>query len=125
MKYDNEFVISEVNADIKYYYESKNGDYIVMSTDKRRVGTHISTKAVGKTERQDITLEYKYPEGSAAERAALHRGKEEDDMKPQVLQFDVSLTSGEKIGDDLVFEVTTKTTENTRGTCDHRSYTVF
>lgn len=114
LKYDNEFVISEVNADIKYYYESKNGDYIVMSTDKRRVGTHISTKAVGKNERQDITLEYKYPEGSAAERAALHRGKEEDDMKPQVLQFDVSLTSGEKIGDDLVFEVTTKTTENTR-----------
>ena len=27
LKYDNEFVISEVNADIKYYYETEKGKF--------------------------------------------------------------------------------------------------
>ena len=27
LKYDNEFVIAEVNADIKYYYETKGGKF--------------------------------------------------------------------------------------------------
>ena len=37
----------------------------------RGIGNYISTKKVGKDEREDITHLYKYPEGSANERKAF------------------------------------------------------
>lgn len=100
--YDNEFVISEVNADIKYHFEKSDGSFQVMSSDQRKVGKHISTKAVGHMSREDITGHYKYPEGSHAERAALGTSKEEED---RAVVFAAKLTGGGKLGEDLVFEV--------------------
>lgn len=74
MPYDNEFVIAEVNSDIKYHQRQKNGEFKVMFSDTSKVGKKISTKAVGSTQREDITLHYKYAEGSVEERAALTGG---------------------------------------------------
>ena len=102
MHFDNEFVISEVNADIKYHFEKSDGSFQVMESDLRRVGKHISTKAVGHMSREDITGHYKYPEGSHAERAALGANKEEED---RAVIFAAKLTGGGKLGEDLIFEV--------------------
>ena len=37
MKYDNEFVISEVNADIKYYYETEKGKFQLAGSNISKV----------------------------------------------------------------------------------------
>jgi len=68
LKYDNLFVISEVNADIQYHVEI-NGKSFVVDSNTTTVGSLIATKKVGQDELEDITLEYKYEEGSLEERA--------------------------------------------------------
>lgn len=40
-----------------------NGELVKFSGSTKSVGRFISTKAVASDERQDITDEYKYPEG--------------------------------------------------------------
>jgi transglutaminase 1 len=39
LKYDNEFVIAEVNADIKYYYEMKKGKFELSGSNISKVST--------------------------------------------------------------------------------------
>jgi len=68
--YDNDFIFAEVNADIEDYQEQDDGTYKLASVRTSYVGKEISTKLVGKLGRHDITSEYKYPEGSAEERAS-------------------------------------------------------
>ena len=75
--YDLDFVIAEVNADRRVIAVPLAGgapDYdraYVASVDTGACGKQISTKAVGRMERHDITHEYKYPEGTAANRASV------------------------------------------------------
>lgn len=117
MKYDNEFVIAEVNADIKYHYRRKaGGDFVVLASDTTTVGKHISTKAVGSSQREDITLHYKYKEGSSSERAALKGGKtSENDNLTKPFKFEANLTSNNTLGSDLMFTVTISSTTTTKG----------
>jgi len=66
LPFDSKFVYAEVNADKVYWLVKKvNGQntYTKISTETRGVGMNLSTKAVGRNMRQDITMEYKYPEG--------------------------------------------------------------
>nr|WVH01984.1 protein-glutamine gamma-glutamyltransferase K-like isoform X3 [Halisarca dujardinii] len=70
MKYDAEFVISEVNADAVYYLYNQGNPKLLM-TKRDTVGKHISTKSILSDVREDITERYKFPEGSMSERAAL------------------------------------------------------
>lgn len=63
LKYDAPFVYAEVNADVVTLVRLKNGKTVKISGNTTEVGHHISTKAVGKDERHDITNLYKYPEG--------------------------------------------------------------
>ncbi|XP_022103026.1 protein-glutamine gamma-glutamyltransferase K-like isoform X2 [Acanthaster planci] len=69
--YDARFVFAEVNGDIVNWQVKNDHEFEVMSIKKSSVGKNISTKAVGSRDRQDLTREYKHPEGSAAERAAV------------------------------------------------------
>ncbi|NWI53095.1 TGM4 glutamyltransferase, partial [Calyptomena viridis] len=76
LPYDSKFVYAEVNADKVYWIVKKvNGKnkYIKAGTETRDIGKNISTKAVGQNKREDITLEYKYPEGSKEERKSMER----------------------------------------------------
>ncbi|NXN95195.1 TGM4 glutamyltransferase, partial [Rhinopomastus cyanomelas] len=76
LPYDGKFVYAEVNADQVYWLVKKvNGKekYFRLSTETRNIGVKISTKAVGKDKREDITLQYKYPEGSEKERQAMEK----------------------------------------------------
>lgn len=63
VKYDVPFVFAEVNADIVTWMVWSDGSKKQLYTDTSSVGQFISTKAVGRNERQDITNQYKYPEG--------------------------------------------------------------
>ncbi|NWU99221.1 TGM4 glutamyltransferase, partial [Upupa epops] len=76
LPYDGKFVYAEVNADQVYWLVKKvNGKekYFRLSTETRSIGVNISTKAVGQDKREDITLQYKYPEGSEKERQAMEK----------------------------------------------------
>ncbi|KAL7853247.1 hypothetical protein AOLI_G00200910 [Acnodon oligacanthus] len=68
VKYDVPFVFAEVNADIVRWMLRPDGSKTKISTDTTSVGQFISTKAVGSDKRLDITNQYKYLEGSRAER---------------------------------------------------------
>ena len=63
VKYDAPFVYAEVNADVVTMVRLKDGRTVKLDGNTTEVGHHISTKAVGKDERHDITNLYKYPEG--------------------------------------------------------------
>lgn len=60
-----------MNADIRYYTVHSNKHTELSDVETNEVGKNISTKAVGSSERHDITDEYKFKEGTTTERAAL------------------------------------------------------
>ncbi|XP_067856722.1 protein-glutamine gamma-glutamyltransferase 2-like [Heptranchias perlo] len=69
MKFDVPFVFAEVNADQVSWICRRDGGKEKISVETRHVGRNISTKSCGSTDRDDITHNYKYPEGSNQERA--------------------------------------------------------
>ncbi|XP_063239972.1 annulin [Bacillus rossius redtenbacheri] len=72
LSYDNAFVYSEVNADKVFWrYAGPTQPLKLLRKDVLGIGQLISTKAVGSWKRDDITLNYKYPEKSDEERAAM------------------------------------------------------
>ncbi|KAK6982720.1 protein-glutamine gamma-glutamyltransferase K [Biomphalaria glabrata] len=71
LNYDVPFVFSEVNGDKVMWKVSEDGDMEVVDIDTHAVGKYISTKAVGSNLRHDLTLEYKYPDGSKEEADVL------------------------------------------------------
>ncbi|XP_012267680.2 annulin isoform X2 [Athalia rosae] len=70
--YDNGFLFAEVNADKVFWrYNGPVQPLKLMRKDAYGIGRSISTKAVGRWEREDITHMYKYPEKSDEERAVM------------------------------------------------------
>jgi len=79
--YDWTFIYGEVNADITHYVETKTGEYKQVSVQTDSIGFNISTKTVGKNEREDVTLGYKFPEGSKEERASFNALELQKDLQ--------------------------------------------
>ncbi|XP_064297875.1 protein-glutamine gamma-glutamyltransferase 4 [Phalacrocorax carbo] len=76
LPFDSKFVYAEVNADEVYWVVKKvNGEdkYTRVGTETQGIGVNISTKAVGQDKREDITAQYKFPEGSKEEREAMQK----------------------------------------------------
>ncbi|XP_029048718.1 annulin isoform X1 [Osmia bicornis bicornis] len=70
--YDNAFLFAEVNADKVFWrYNGPTQPLKLIRKDVDGIGQYISTKAVGRWAREDITHTYKYPEKSPEERAAM------------------------------------------------------
>ncbi|XP_043792273.1 annulin isoform X2 [Apis laboriosa] len=70
--YDNAFLFAEVNADKVFWrYNGPTQPLKLIRKDAYGIGQFISTKAVGRWAREDITHTYKYPEKSQEERAAM------------------------------------------------------
>nr|AAA40420.1 transglutaminase [Mus musculus] len=67
-KYDAPFVFAEVNADVVDWIRQDEGSVLKWMNRSLIVGQKISTKSVGRDDREDITHTYKYPEGSPEER---------------------------------------------------------
>ncbi|XP_041060955.1 protein-glutamine gamma-glutamyltransferase 2-like isoform X2 [Carcharodon carcharias] len=81
-KFDSPFVFAEVNADYVSWLLCKDGSKKQIEVNHRLVGQNISTKAVGSDEREDVTHNYKYAEGSEEEREAFTKA----DMKNKLTQ---------------------------------------
>ena len=111
LKYDNLFVISEVNADILYHVET-NGKSVVIDSNTTTVGSLIATKKVGKDELEDITLEYKYKEGSLEERATASTRPTTD------VKFTLSTEQNVAIGKPCTFTLTMQTEASGNMTVD-------
>ncbi len=62
-KYDVPFVYAEVNADVVEYIKLRDGRVFKMGGSPTEVGKSISNQSRGRDEREDITHNYKYPEG--------------------------------------------------------------
>ena len=60
-----------MNADVRYYVVNADKSLTLTDVDTTHVGKSISTKAIGSSDRHDVTDQYKFAEGSTAERAAL------------------------------------------------------
>lgn len=70
--YDCNFLYSEVNADkIFWRYTGPYQPLKLLRKDILGIGLLISTKAVSKWERQDITHTYKFPEKTRDERETM------------------------------------------------------
>ncbi|KAG7204155.1 hypothetical protein KM043_001995 [Ampulex compressa] len=70
--YDNAFLFAEVNADKVFWrYNGPSQPLKLIRKDIYGIGQLISTKAVGRWAREDITHTYKYPERSEEERTAM------------------------------------------------------
>ncbi|KAG7478224.1 hypothetical protein MATL_G00078360 [Megalops atlanticus] len=86
LKYDVPFVFAEVNADRVTWMVYADGSKKEIFSDTESVGQNISTKSVGSDKRENITANYKYPEGTEKERrvfkTAVSRGKMIKDEKP-------------------------------------------
>ncbi|XP_023599244.1 protein-glutamine gamma-glutamyltransferase 2 isoform X2 [Myotis lucifugus] len=72
-KYDAPFVFAEVNADVVEWIRQADGSMHKSINNSMMVGLNISTKSVGRDQREDITHNYKYPEGSPEEREAFRK----------------------------------------------------
>ncbi|XP_063077550.1 protein-glutamine gamma-glutamyltransferase E [Engraulis encrasicolus] len=96
MKYDAPFVFAEVNADQVSWIVGEDGSERRLDTDTRTVGKNISTKAVGKNRRQDLTNNYKYSEGSERERDVFEEAVRRGDMERPILPS--SLEELEELG---------------------------
>ncbi|XP_068119188.1 protein-glutamine gamma-glutamyltransferase 5-like isoform X2 [Hyperolius riggenbachi] len=96
--FDVPFVFAEVNGDIVHWV-LRDGTAEKGNTDTYSVGKYISTKSVGSNTREDITDQYKYPEGSPQERAVFEKAfanmKSKKPFRERntvlALNFDVSL----------------------------------
>ncbi|XP_053175219.1 protein-glutamine gamma-glutamyltransferase 2 [Scomber japonicus] len=73
VKYDAPFVFAEVNADIIHWIVHPDGQRQKIKVDQSTVGRNISTKSVYGNHREDVTGEYKYPEGSNKEREVYEK----------------------------------------------------
>lgn len=88
--YDTNFLFGEVNADRLTWKVDKTGEVTgLVRRETRHIGRNISTKAVGSDEREDVTLEYKYPEASTEEREAFDRAYAFGRKAPYHDKFDV------------------------------------
>ncbi|XP_007440994.1 protein-glutamine gamma-glutamyltransferase E-like [Python bivittatus] len=83
LPFDSPFVFAEVNADrVTWLYDTTNGEKKMIYSETRSVGQYTSTKAVGSYTRQDVTNNYKYPEGSAKEREVFKKARGKLNLDP-------------------------------------------
>ncbi|KAK3085429.1 hypothetical protein FSP39_003189, partial [Pinctada imbricata] len=139
LNYDVGFIFAEVNGDRVTWQHDGNGDMHVLEIQEYSVGRDISTKAVGTNEREDITWQYKYPEGSPEERQVVEfvnrfsgdREKRyiygQDTTK--AFSLDIKTPDDTLIGEDFVVEATVKNVSqatakaNVKVTLYHAYYT--
>ncbi|XP_065609806.1 protein-glutamine gamma-glutamyltransferase 4 [Cyrtonyx montezumae] len=106
LPYDSKFVYAEVNADKVYWrvkVENGKNEYTKLGVESQSIGASISTKAVGQNRREDITWEYKFPEGSSEERASMKRAisyLQPSGMTPRA-HF-AAVPMGESVSKDIV-----------------------
>ena len=79
-KYDAPFVFAEVNADVVDWIRQEDGSVHKSINRSLIVGQKISTKSVGRDEREDITHTYKYPEGRCPHSQSLYPSRADEHL---------------------------------------------
>lgn len=125
LNYDTKFTFAEVNADRLSWLSTKKGsgppDMKVMKVTPNAIGKYISTKKLPVNGRQpsrwnareDITLEYKYPEGSDEERMAVERAVSfgtkpnvyRTDAKTDDVEMEIILAEKITVGQDFQVKI--------------------
>lgn len=59
-------MFTEVNGDKFIWLVKERGKTVLIAVETASIGKNISTKMVGENKREDVTLQYKFPEGSCA-----------------------------------------------------------
>ncbi|XP_045193132.2 protein-glutamine gamma-glutamyltransferase K-like [Mercenaria mercenaria] len=119
--YDGRFAFAEVNADQVYWKMDAGGAMNNVYVKKYGVGRYVSTKRANKQDREDITEQYKFKEGTDEERTAVRRAnlistkKVIYEAETEDVEFDLSANPDTFIGDTLKFCLIAKnTSESTR-----------
>uniref|UniRef100_A0AAR2IU79 protein-glutamine gamma-glutamyltransferase n=1 Tax=Pygocentrus nattereri TaxID=42514 RepID=A0AAR2IU79_PYGNA len=117
IKYDAPFVFSEVNADLVCWIVHPDGKRTRASLNSGTVGRNISTKSVHGEYREDITAEYKYPEGSMKEREVYAKaGKQAAKQNERPGQLKLSIKHAQAVHGtdfDVIVEVLNVSAEDT------------
>lgn len=69
--YDTKFMFAEVQGDRVHWTVDQEGNMTPIYKENKVIGKCISTKAVSTISREDLTNNYKYPEGSCEESVTL------------------------------------------------------
>ncbi|XP_030067450.1 protein-glutamine gamma-glutamyltransferase 2 [Microcaecilia unicolor] len=117
VKYDVPFIFAEVNADVIYYIQQDDGS-TKKSIHTSQVGKFISTKSVGRDGREDITNNYKYPEGSEEERNVFEKANNQNKLlqkEDNGVSINIKVSEGMNKGCDFdVFFVISNNTPEER-----------
>ncbi|ESO92905.1 hypothetical protein LOTGIDRAFT_120391, partial [Lottia gigantea] len=128
LNYDVPFIFSEVNGDRIYWKVKEDKSMEVCNVDSHSIGKCISTKAIGKPDRHDITHLYKHNEGRAEERRVVsfvHKFGSRKDLDIYIRKFNKDIKMDLKIpetllGNTLEISVKMKNTSNVSRTIDGR-----
>ncbi|XP_017060322.2 annulin-like [Drosophila ficusphila] len=123
--YDIGYIFAEVNADMVHWRHNGSGHPLkLIRTDTQYVGKNISTKAVLKFEREDVTDNYKFAERSKEERSTLAKvlkqlnnslSRFHLNSNFNEVEFDLQLEDDINMGENfkVVLRVTNKSWTNT------------
>ncbi|XP_072929126.1 coagulation factor XIII A chain-like [Hemitrygon akajei] len=108
LPFDGPFIYAEVNSDVIYWTQQQDGSLIKGNVKTDEVGKLILTKEVGSDMRNDITDQYKYPEGSQEERltqdTAIQYGIKKEQVvteMPTDISMDVQVAKNIVVGTDF------------------------
>ncbi|XP_050397106.1 annulin [Patella vulgata] len=103
LPYDGPFIFAEVNADKVYWVTKPDGSMATYHVEQKSIGLNISTKLPLRDEREDITTEYKYPEGTQEERTAVLRANQTGSSRHDIYVIGASDMEFELVEQDDVF----------------------
>lgn len=104
--YDLDFLVGEVNADVRYYTVGPDNKRSLFRVDSDHVGKYVITKAVGAYKAHDITSDYKHGERTIAERVALLAQAVDSTYKqPDKGTFKVARVGELMVGEDIGFKL--------------------
>ncbi|XP_072232624.1 coagulation factor XIII A chain [Leuresthes tenuis] len=109
-QYDAAFVFAEVNSDVVFYSQNRDGTMEPVKVNRTHVGRMVLTKTPGGETRRDITDQYKFPEGTAEERTVLEKAEEygckREKSNPPPADVDLILPTLEiSVGKDFELDV--------------------
>nr|XP_055038539.1 coagulation factor XIII A chain-like [Misgurnus anguillicaudatus] len=127
-QFDARFVFAELNSDMIYYQSDKYGKRKVIHVDPTYVGKLVLTKKLNSSEYEDITSNYKYPEGTLKEREAMEMAESRgvptrNNLAPAASGLAIELQADVvKMGDNLKLTMNVKN-ETTKKCTIHTTLT--
>ncbi|KAM4536317.1 coagulation factor XIII A chain [Odontesthes bonariensis] len=109
-QFDAAFVFAEVNSDVVFYSQNRDGTMEPVKVNRTHVGRMVLTKNPGDETRRNITDQYKFPEGTTEERTVLEKAEEygckREKSNPPLADVDLILPALEiSVGADFELDV--------------------